>query len=135
MASTAIQLKASHLHAKTNRQNVNVNLATRPGGCVLWFRFDAATLAFGPYLWFGSDAGAPAPSLGDIVAKHAKGDGTGLKAPRPNIRVLKQNQFRSLETIDEVAATSLRSGLFPILRAILSPIQQHPQLAQQRWPE
>jgi hypothetical protein len=45
-----IQLKASHLQAKTNRQNVNVNLATRPGGCVLWLRFDAATLALGPYL-------------------------------------------------------------------------------------
>ena len=72
---------------------------------MLWLKFDAAILAFGPYLGSGSDAGAPAPSLGDIVAKHAKGDGTGLKAPRPNIRVLKQNQFRLLETIDEVAAT------------------------------
>jgi hypothetical protein len=62
---------------------------------VLWLRFDAATLALGLYLWFGSDAGAPAPSLGEMV--------TGLKAPLLKIRVLKQAQFRLLPTIDDVA--------------------------------
>jgi NAD(P)-dependent dehydrogenase (short-subunit alcohol dehydrogenase family) len=37
-------------------------------------RFDATTLTLGPFLWFGSEPGGPAPSLGDAVAKHTKGD-------------------------------------------------------------
>jgi hypothetical protein len=37
------------------------------------------------------------------VARHTKGDQTGVKAARPNIRVLKRNQFRVLKDIEDVA--------------------------------
>jgi len=99
-----IQLKASHLEAKTSRQKVNANLATRPGGCVIWMKFDAATLAIGPFLWFGGEPGAPCPAFGDAVAKHVKGDREGVKALRPNIRILKSKQFKLLQNIEDVAA-------------------------------
>jgi len=98
-----IQLKASHLEAKTSRQKVNANLATRPGGCVIWMRFDPATLALGPFLWFGGEPGAPCPALGDAVARHTKGDRSGVKALRPNIRILNRNQFKLLQNIEDVA--------------------------------
>lgn len=52
------------------------------------------------------------PLLGDAVAKHSKGDHTGMKAPRPNIRLLNRNRFRSLATIEDVAAVLF--GLGPI---------------------
>jgi hypothetical protein len=97
-----IQLKSSHRAAKTAAVPVNVNLERKPGGCVIWMRFDPETVELGPYLWFGAEPGQPPLSLGDRVARHSKGDRTGKKAPRPNIRVLPIARFQKLETIDMV---------------------------------
>lgn len=43
------------------------------------------------------------PPLGDRVARHTKGDRTGRKAERPNIRVLAKSRFEVLPTMDAVA--------------------------------
>ncbi len=101
-----VQLKTSSLSAKTARQKLHVDLASKPSGCVIWTRFDSATLELGPFLFFGGVAGEPLPSLGDLrVAKHTKGDATGKKAERPNIRVLSEGRFEELATIRELYCT------------------------------
>jgi hypothetical protein len=97
-----VQLKASYRSAKTARVGININLARKPSGCVLWIWFDPDTMDLGPFLWFGGQPGEPLPSLGDRVGKHTKGDRTGLKAERPNIRILAKGRFSVLATMDDV---------------------------------
>ena len=42
------------------------------------------------------------PPLGDKVACHTKGDATGEKKERPNMREINKGRFRKIETIDQV---------------------------------
>jgi hypothetical protein len=99
-----VQLKASYVGSKTARQNVNVKLADKPSGCVIWIQFNARTLDLGPFLWFGGTPGALLPSLATYaVAKHTKGNAQGLKAERPNIRVVPRAGFIQLPDISAVA--------------------------------
>ncbi len=97
-----VQLKSSHRTSATASVPVNVNLEAKPGGCVVWMRFDPETVELGPYLWFGAKPGEPALSLGDRIARHTKADRTGVKALRPNIRILPVARFQKLGSIDEV---------------------------------
>ena len=100
-----VQLKASYRSAKTNEGGININLARKPSGCVIWIWFDPDTMDLGPFLWFGGLPGQPLPSLGDRVGKHSKGDSTGLKAERPNIRLVRKSKFDALPTMEEVVGT------------------------------
>ena len=106
-----VQLKASYRSAKTSRVGININLAKKPSGCVIWIRFDPDSMELGPFLWFGGRPGDPLPPLGDRIGKHTKGDRTGLKAERPNIRMLNKGQLSALSTMDDVVQ-ALLCGLF-----------------------
>lgn len=98
-----VQLKASFDGAATAAVNVNLALAEKPSGCVIWTLFDRDTLHFVRYLWFG---GAPGQGLPDLTpfktARHAKGNAQGIKAERLNIRTLPKSAFTILQTVDEV---------------------------------
>jgi hypothetical protein len=98
-----VQLKSSHRAAKTNQVGINIALAQKPSGCVVWTRFDPATMELGPFLWFGGDPGARLPCLGDRIGRHTIGDSTGVKAERPNIRLVRRSRFEALPTMDAVA--------------------------------
>jgi hypothetical protein len=97
-----VQFKSSHRGAKTAEVSVNLKLAAKPSGCVIWVLFDQETLQLGPYLWFGGAPGEPLPSVGDKVARHSKADASGRKAERPNLRVVPRRRFVSLATMDDV---------------------------------
>ena len=97
-----VQFKASYRRAKTSTVGININLAHKPSGCVIWIWFDPDSMDLGPFLWFGGQPGEPLPPLGDRVGKHTKGDRTGLKAERPNIRILAKGRFSVLTTMDDV---------------------------------
>jgi hypothetical protein len=100
-----VQLKAARVGGKRANVGVNMNLAAKPGGCVVWVYFDPETLKLGPFLWFGSAPGKPLPVLiGLKVGKHSKGDSTGHKAKRPNIRIVPKGRFERVETVPEVVA-------------------------------
>lgn len=98
-----IQLKSSHHRAATAKQNVNICLAEKPSGCVVWMMFNETSLDLGPFLWFG---GLPGERLPDIqsfpVARHTKGNALGVKAERPHIRVLKRAVFEQVASIPEL---------------------------------
>jgi hypothetical protein len=109
-----VQLKSSHRTSATANVPVNINLEGKPGGCVVWMKFDPETVELGPYLWFGAKPGEPALSLGSKIARHSKGDKNGVKAFRPNIRVLSIGRFQKLGSIDEVVDALFGStGLVP----------------------
>ncbi|MDP3460849.1 MAG: hypothetical protein Q8S09_16380 [Hyphomonas sp.] len=99
-----IQLKSSAIGARTANVSISRELARKPAGCVVWVWFDAATLEFGPLLWFGGRPGEPLPDLGDRVAMHTKGNSLGEKTQRPNHRVLTKAQFRRLDGIGDLIA-------------------------------
>jgi hypothetical protein len=98
-----IQLKSSHTGAKTARQNVNIGLAEKPSGCVVWVVFHEKTLALGPFLWFGGEPGQTLPEIQSFpIAKHSKGNAHGQKTERPNVRVLNRGVFEKLIDVPEL---------------------------------
>ena len=101
-----VQLKSSSLDGATAVQKVHLALASKPSGCVIWLRFESATLALGPFLFFGGEPGQPLPDLDDFqVAKHSKANAQGVKSERPNIRVVPQARFRRVESIRQLYET------------------------------
>lgn len=98
-----VQLKASYRGAKTAKVGINAYLARKPSGCVIWIWFDPDSMELGPFLWFGGAPGEPLPPLGDRVGKHTRGDSSGDKASRPNIRLIRKGEFSSLSTMGDVA--------------------------------
>lgn len=98
-----IQMKSSHRGSATAKQNVNVRLAEKPSGCVVWVVFDETTLELGPFLWFGGPPGQPLPDIKTLpVARHSKGNAQGVKVERPNIRVLKRAKFERVTSVPEL---------------------------------
>jgi hypothetical protein len=98
-----VQFKSSHRESKTREVGINMALAAKPSGCVIWIMFDQHTMDLGPYLWFGGKPGRPLPSLGGRVIKHTKGNRDGYKAERPNMREVRKSQFKVLQTMEDVA--------------------------------
>ena len=99
-----IQLKTMRRDGRRANVNVNVQLGGKPSGCVVWIHFDPDTLDLGPFLWFGGAPGQPLPSLADLrTGRHTKGDATGQKAKRPNIRIIPKGRFERIESIADLA--------------------------------
>ena len=98
-----IQLKTSHATAQRSNVDLQLNLAKKQGGCVIWTFFDAETLRLGPFLWFGGPPGKLLPEIRSFrMAKHTKGDATGKKAVRPNLRLIPKGKFERLTTVAEL---------------------------------
>lgn len=98
-----IQLKASHIGSSTRKAKVSMSLMKKPSGCVIWLWFNEDTLQVGPYRWFGNGPGRSLPDISEFpFAKHAKGDSEGTKFVRPNLRVVRKNQFEIINSIDEL---------------------------------
>lgn len=101
-----IQLKSSYEGAKTAKQTVNMKLGEKPSGCVVWIYFDQETLDFTRFRWFGEPPCFPLRGLRDDtkfpVAKHTKGNASGKKLNRPNLRIVKGHLFESVSSIEEL---------------------------------
>ena len=104
-----VQLKSSKADAKTSKQNVNIKLAEKPSGCVMWlvFQEDATAKRLKlHYLFFGGGPGRPLcedEKLNSFkVGKHAKGDASGHKSERPSIRVIPKNKFTNIRGMAEL---------------------------------
>lgn len=98
-----VQLKSSYVGSKTARQKVHVSLANKPSGCVIWVYFDADTLELKRFLWFGGKPGERLPDITDFpIAKHTKGNASGIKLERPNLRVVNKGKFKELESMQAV---------------------------------
>ena len=98
-----VQLKASHANSATARQPINIALAEKPSGCVVWIRFNERTLELGPFLWFGGEPGSPLPSLASYpVAVHAKANSQGVKTARPRIRSIPRSAFTPIGDVEGI---------------------------------
>lgn len=99
-----VQLKATRLGGKRASVDVSLELARKPGGCVVWFMVDETSMTLGPFYWFGGPPGMPLPPLGDRIARHTRPNASGAKADRKGLREVRIGQFSKLDSIDEVAA-------------------------------
>lgn len=98
-----VQFKSSASGAKAAVQKVHIELGAKPSGCVIWTYFNRENLKLGPFLYFGAAPGEALPDLrGFAVAKHTKANSQGLKADRPNIRVVPRSRFQRLESVPEL---------------------------------
>ena len=93
-----VQLKASHTLGKTRDVGIQVRLARKPSGCVVWMVHDARTLAVENLLWFGAAAGNALPDLGDKIVKHTKADMQKHKGLRPALREVAKSRFVQVAT-------------------------------------
>ena len=100
-----VQLKATTALGRRANVDVQLSLANKPGGCIIWIYVDPETLQLGPFLWFGGEAGRPLPPLGDREVKHSRGNATGAKGVRPGLRRLPKGAFTRFETLKELAKT------------------------------
>lgn len=101
-----IQLKAARTGGRRGSVGVNVKLASKPSGCVVWFYFSPDTLSLGPFFWLGNEPGAPLllSDLGLKLGRHTKADSTGHKADRPSIRDVPRSKFTRVGTVPELVA-------------------------------
>ncbi len=106
-----VQLKAARLGGTRVGVGVNVNLACKPSGCVVWVYFDPETLKLGPFLWFGDEPGKPLPSLAEMkIGKHTKGNALGHKAERPNIRIIPRSCFTHVHSVPDLVQRLFKLG-------------------------
>ena len=96
-----VQLKSSFRGSTVDKVNVNVLLAAKPSGCVVFLWFDQETLDLGPFLFFGAPPGQQLPDLAGMkIGKHTKANAQGVKAERPNIRTVPLSKFERIDTVE-----------------------------------
>jgi hypothetical protein len=76
--------------------------ASKRGACAIWSIFNAGTMKLGPCLWFGGGAGEPLPPLARASPGTPRRTRGGIKAERPNLRVVGRGSFRPLETMEDL---------------------------------
>jgi hypothetical protein len=119
-----VQLKTSKFDAKASGQKVNMALAAKPSGCVVWiFRHEdqSAHRMELSYRFFGESAGKPLPSLQAFkVARHTKGNAQGFKSERTAIRIVPKSRFIPVATTRELVEMlfGLSGGAKPIRKDI-----------------
>lgn len=88
-----VQLKAMRADGRRAHVNIHTALASKPSGCVIWMLVDPETLTASEFLWLGGTPGNRLPELGDRPVRHTKGDATGAKAVRPDLREVPRRRF------------------------------------------
>lgn len=92
--------RSSSTNAAMSLQAINLHLARKPSGCVIWTRFDSTDMRLAKFLFFGAGPGQPLPDLsGFAIAKHTKGDSKGVKKEKPNLRVVPKSKFQPIDSI------------------------------------
>lgn len=101
-----VQLKMSKAGGKAAIQKVNIALAEKPSGCVVWIlreEVQEAKRMRMSFRYFGSEPGEKLPVLDGLpMAKHTKGNKDGVKAERPAIRLVPRARFVSVATTTEL---------------------------------
>ncbi|WP_288428828.1 hypothetical protein [uncultured Agrobacterium sp.] len=107
-----IQLKVSRAGGARADVNVNLRLAQKPSGCVVWISVDDS-LSIQSFAYFGGTPLQPLPDITEMkVVKHTKGNSQGVKLERNGHRLIKRSQFTApLLSMDELLNLLLGSEL------------------------
>lgn len=97
-----IQFKASLVDGSRGNINVNLKLGQAPSGCVIWLGV-TDDLEIADYRWFGGEPGRLLPDITDrAAARQTRANAQGVKAERPNQRILTKREFETLGGLDDV---------------------------------
>lgn len=121
-----VQLKAMRADGRRADVNIHTALADKPSGCVIWMLVDPSTLTASAFLWFGGAPGEPLPDLGCRSVRHTKGDATGAKAVRPDLRLVRRSQFERLATYDALVDRLFGTALQRDIGRLRRHLQQQP---------
>ncbi|WP_374406264.1 hypothetical protein [Pelagerythrobacter sp.] len=105
-----IQLKATRARGARASVDIQLALAQKPGGCVVWLMVDPDTLGPGPYLWFGGGPGSALPDPGERAVRHTRADAAGMKKVRPGLRRIPKGAFTRIDTMGELAIMMFGQG-------------------------
>ncbi len=100
-----LQLKSSRWDAATARHAINIKLAEKPSGCVVWLLYRVPPHQCRVelrYRFFGGEPGSPLPSLGDRAVKHTKANAQGVKTVRPGLREITKSDYSPELTLAEL---------------------------------
>jgi hypothetical protein len=97
-----VQLKAMTADGSRTRLSINLQLATKPSACIIWFDYDPVRLIPTSYRWFGGAPGERMPGLGSRVAQSTRANSFGEKPQRNGHRVLGKGRFETLHSISEL---------------------------------
>ena len=98
-----VQLKVTRIGGKRRNVDINLALAEKPSGCVVWMMADPETLTIGPFYWLGAAPGVPLTTIDGRITRHSKGNASGEKTERRALRNVAMGKFQKLETMPEVA--------------------------------
>src|SRR5271163_2171721 len=97
-----IQFKTSMVGGKAADVKASLKLKDKPSGCIIWILL-TPELKLHSFLWLGSPPGQPLPDIQALrIARHTKANAEGIKAHRPEQRVIPRGRFTPLGTLDEV---------------------------------
>lgn len=99
-----VQLKATRTGGRRASVDISRALASKPGGCVVWFGVDEASLEIGPFWWLGGMPGEPMPALSGKPARHSRANATGEKADRGALVEVPRRAFEKTITMTELAS-------------------------------
>jgi hypothetical protein len=109
-----VQLKSTKRGSRLRSVKVNAALGDKPGGCIILAEFNPDTFQLGPFYWWGASACEGLPDiLGFPLAKHTKGNATGKKLKRQNIRQIPRSKLEKLDTFEEVVKRLFGRALSP----------------------
>lgn len=114
-----VQLKATRIGGKRASVDVNLALADKPGGCVVWFMADPEALTVGPFYWLGQPPGEPLDVPDGQNARHSRANALGVKGERKGLRRVPMGKFTRMEGIEEVAMAMFGTDHDQVLRAHL----------------
>lgn len=110
-----IQLKGFAVGGRTASWKVHTNLTQKPAGCLVVIGYDPTTLDLVEFHWFGNRPKEPFTIPSDApIAKHTKANAEGVKAERPNIRVITKSRmthFTGEQRVRELVATLFGDAL------------------------
>lgn len=99
-----VQLKATREKGARAKVSVNLRLASKPSGCLIWIIYDAATFQPLRFRWLGGPPGTLLPLPSDAAtARHTKPNARGEKAPRANHRVVRRGDAEWIRSYAELA--------------------------------
>ncbi|HEY4753696.1 MAG TPA: hypothetical protein VIH37_10435 [Candidatus Limnocylindrales bacterium] len=101
-----VQLKTKRRGGSTSTCKLQTQLLDQPAACVVLMEWEPSaqgcTLDVA-YRWFGGGPHEAIPDLGDLVAKHSRGNAQGVKGPREGLRIVKLNRFVPVASVAELA--------------------------------
>lgn len=128
-----IQLKSMVKGGKKRSVSVNMRLAGKPAGCVVWYDYDPGTLALGPFRWFGTLPGLGLPDPGEKVARQTKGDATGSKNSRAGHRVLRKSRFTEVGAVADLVPFLFGYEKTEEVRLLQHGMDEPPDPIAQKW--